>query len=107
MGYYRTWYGNITVTDNTLVAPGDFTSYCITAPKDALLPNGGGYPVCGLYDLSAAKVGQVSNLVTFASDRNKFYNGMDVLLNARFSGGRLLSGGFSSGTLSIGSQGLG
>ena len=31
-GYYRNWYGNFLVTDNTLVTPADFSPYCVTAP---------------------------------------------------------------------------
>src|SRR5207237_10706092 len=31
-GYFRTWYGNLTVTQNAALTPADFDSYCITAP---------------------------------------------------------------------------
>ena len=31
-GYYRNWFGNFLVTDNTLVTPADFDPFCITAP---------------------------------------------------------------------------
>jgi hypothetical protein len=31
-GYYRNWYGSFITTDNTLVSPTDYDSYCITAP---------------------------------------------------------------------------
>src|SRR5207253_1792589 len=37
-GYFRTWYGNIYVTDNLRVEKADFDSYCITAPVDSRLP---------------------------------------------------------------------
>src|SRR5262249_61253148 len=39
-GFYRTQYGNFTVTRNTAVNPSDFTSYCITAPADPRTPPG-------------------------------------------------------------------
>ena len=42
VGYFRTWYGNFTVTENTAVTPADFTEFCVTAPSDARLPGGGG-----------------------------------------------------------------
>src|SRR5205814_5265565 len=63
-GYFRTSYGNLQVTDNLAVTPADYDSYCVTAPSDARLPGGGGYQVCGLFDVKPAKFGQVNNLVT-------------------------------------------
>ena len=63
-GYYRNWFGNFLVTDNTLVTPADYDPYCVTAPTDSRLPNGGGYQVCGLYDIKPGKFGQVSSVVT-------------------------------------------
>ena len=51
-GYYRNWFGNHLVTDNTVVTPADFDPFCITAPNDSRLPGGGGYQVCGLYDVT-------------------------------------------------------
>src|SRR5262249_21617195 len=32
--YYRHWFGNFTVTQNTAVGSGDFDPYCVTAPTD-------------------------------------------------------------------------
>jgi hypothetical protein len=66
-GYYRNWSGNQRVTDNLAVTPEDFDPFCITAPRDPRLPGGGGYQVCGLYDIKPAKFGRVENLVTQAS----------------------------------------
>ena len=41
--------------DNTLVTDADYTGpFCITAPSSPDLPGGGGYPVCGLYDIKPA-----------------------------------------------------
>ena len=67
-GYYHSTAGNFEVTDNLNLTPEDFTPYCITAPRDPRLPNGGGYQVCGLYDISPAKFGLVNNLVNPASN---------------------------------------
>jgi hypothetical protein len=66
-GYDHNRAGNFRVTDNQAVTPTDFQPYCVTAPVDPRLPGGGGYQVCGLYDVAPAKFGQVSNLVTSAS----------------------------------------
>jgi len=99
-GYYRNWYGNFLVTDNTLVAPADFNPFCITAPNDARLPGGGGYQVCGLYDISPAKFGQVNSVVTQASNFgeqklvNDFFN---VTINTRLASGVLWGIGVDTG----------
>jgi hypothetical protein len=98
-GYYRTWFGNFTVTNNLAVTPADYDSYCVTAPVDPLLPNSG-QRLCGLYDLKPAKFGQVKNLVTLAKtfgDQTEVYDGFDLALSTRFGGGRLLQGGVSLG----------
>jgi hypothetical protein len=100
VGYYRTWYLNQTLTDNLAVTPADYTSYCLPAPVDARLPGGGGYQVCGLYDVSFERFGRVDNIVTRASNfggRSQVYNGMDANLNARFANGAVVRGGFSTG----------
>jgi hypothetical protein len=77
-GYYRNWstlfsptngfVWDTGVTDNLAVTPEDFSPFCITAPVDPRLPNGGGYQVCGLYDLAPAKFGQGQLLVTTPSN---------------------------------------
>jgi hypothetical protein len=98
-GYYRTWYGNFTVTQNRVVAPSDYDPFCMTSPVNSLLP-GSGNQICGLYDLNPSKVGQVNNLVTFASHFGKqteIYNGFDVNLTARFAHGGQVSGGANVG----------
>jgi hypothetical protein len=100
-GYFRTWYGNFMVTDNLAVTPADYDPYCITTPSDSRLPGGGSQQICGLYDIKPSKFGQVSNLVTAASNygsQTEVYNGVDVAMNARFGRGGTLSGGVSSGS---------
>ncbi len=99
-GYFRRWYGNFIVTDNMLVTPADYSPYCVTAPADPRLPGGGGYPVCGLYDISFAKFGQSSNVVKLANgfgEQLEVYNGVDLSLNARLPRGLVISGGTSTG----------
>ena len=41
VGYFRTWFGNFSATDNTLVTPADYDTFCISLPTDARLPGGG------------------------------------------------------------------
>jgi hypothetical protein len=100
VGYFRTWYGNFYATDNLRVTPADFDPYCVTAPTDSRLPDGGGYSICGLYDVKPALFGQVNNLVRQASDfgdQTQVFNGVDVAINARFGQGGVISGGVSTG----------
>lgn len=99
-GYYRNWFGNFRATDNVLVAPGDFSPFCVTAPRDSRLPQGGGYPVCGLADVSLPKFGLVSNVVNQSSrfGRQTLVNDFLTLsVNARMSSGIRLSGGIDTG----------
>ncbi len=100
LGYFRTWYGNFTVTDNLAVTPADYGQYCVTAPVDSRLSGVSGTQICGLYDLSPALFGQVNNVVTQASNYGKqteVYNGIDATMSARFAKGGVLSGGISTG----------
>jgi hypothetical protein len=99
-GYYRNWFGNHLVTDNVLVAPEDFSPFCITAPSDSRLPNGGGYQVCGLYDISPAQFGRVNSVIQQAdnfgklSRVNDFFN---VTITARLKADLILGGGVDTG----------
>jgi hypothetical protein len=98
VGYFRTWYGNLTFVDNLAITPADFDPYCITAPRDPRLPGGGGNEICGLYDIKPTKFGQVDDLQSLAGGRrSKIFNGVDITLNARFGRGGMLSGGLAIG----------
>ena len=90
VGYFRRWYGNKQTTDNVLIGPEDHDPFCATAPVDSRLPDGGGYQVCGLYNISRAKFGQVSNLVRLSEhygEDKEIYDGVDVYLE-RTAGAR-------------------
>src|SRR5438105_2241094 len=98
-GYYRNWYRNFLVTDNQDVAPADYNPYCITAPRDTRLPAGGGYQVCGLCDISPAKFGRCTNLVTLANHygyETVFSNFINVSLNTRLRSGSQVAAGFDT-----------
>jgi hypothetical protein len=100
LSYFRRAQGHFTTTDNLDVAATDFQPYCVTAPPDSRLPNGGGNQVCGLYDIVAPKFGLASNnIVTFVDKYGKqseVFNGVDLAVNAR------LRGLFVTGGLGIG-----
>ena len=99
-GYFRNTDSAQRVNNNLLVGPGDFDNYCITAPKDSRLPNGGGYQVCGLSNVKPDKFGQSQVLVeavdTYGKDtrRNHFFG---VGVNARMAKGLRIGGGFDAG----------
>jgi len=101
-GYFRTWFGNFTATDNLKVTPADYSPYCITAPTDSRLPASiSGQSICGFYDINPNKFGLVDNVVTLASKYGKqaeIYNGADLTFNARLGRGAMLSGGWNIGT---------
>jgi hypothetical protein len=101
VSYFRRAQGHFTTTDNLDVAPSDFTPYCVTAPTDPRLPNGGGFPVCGLYDISPTKFGvATNNVVTFVDNYGKqteVFNGVDVAVNARLRSDLFVTGGLATG----------
>jgi outer membrane receptor protein involved in Fe transport len=99
-GYTRQGNSRKRVTDNLLVGPEDYDPFCILAPRDANLPGGGGYEVCGLYNIKPTEFGRVSNLVTAREpfgeyeSRNDFFN---VAVDARLAQGIRLGGGVDTG----------
>jgi hypothetical protein len=99
-GYYRNWYGNFTATDNTLTTPDDFTPYCVTAPADPRLPDGGGYQICNLADVSLEKFGQVFSRISQSSvygDEKQINDFFAVTMNSRFGSRARLAGGVDFG----------
>jgi hypothetical protein len=97
-GYFRRWYGNFLVTDNLNLVASDYTTYCVTAPQDTRLPNGGGYSVCGLYD--ANRIVAQNNVITLAKNygtQTEIFNGVDLGVNMRLPRGIVLQGGTSTG----------
>jgi hypothetical protein len=102
-GWYRRSFRNQTITvdqrysfaNNSYDGP-----FCVNAPLDPNLPKGGGYPVCGLYDLNPSVVNLPnSNLLTFASKyggETNIYEGFDVSLVGRFKQGGLLQLGVTA-----------
>jgi len=98
--YFRTTAHKFNVADNLLVTPQDFDSFCVTAPSDPRLKGGGGYQVCGLYDVKPSKFGLNDTIISQADNfgsQSRAYNGFDVQLNARLANGASLTGGVSAG----------
>ncbi|PYS28778.1 MAG: hypothetical protein DMG11_11430 [Acidobacteria bacterium] len=97
--WYRRSYKNQTVIDNQLASSSNYDGpFCITAPSNPNLPGGGGYQLCGLYDIKPTAQGQVQNIRKLASafgGISDVYTGYDVTLLARFSGGTFIQGGIN------------
>lgn len=101
VSYFRRAFGNFVITDNLALTAADYDPFTVTAPADPRLPGGGGYIVPGLYDLKPARFGVPSqNFVTLSSqygDQRDYWQGMDVTLNGRSTGGLTFQGGVSTG----------
>ncbi len=100
-GYNKRWWGNFSVSDNTLVGPADYEKWTITAPSDSRLPGGGGYPI-DVYTLTAAAAARgADNHVTSETDfgpaQTNFWHGVDLTVNARTSYGVTLQAGTTTG----------
>jgi hypothetical protein len=98
--YFRRWYGNFYVTQNQNWTAASFDPFCVTAPTDTRLPNGGSYQICGLYDINPSVGANVSNFITNANNFGnqwEHYNGVDLNVNARLPHGTLVQGGINIG----------
>lgn len=73
------------VTDNLAVTPADYDMFCVTAPVDSRLPDGGAYEICSLADIKPEKYGQSDQFFTRADafGENKFRNNF---FNVTFDG---------------------
>lgn len=97
--YFRTWFGNQTVTDDLNLGPEDFDQYSYTVPSNDLLPGGGGNVLTGLFDVKPGKFLQqgIDTLIVHADGFTDVYNGVQLSINARFGDGGILQGGVSTG----------
>src|SRR4029450_3963761 len=98
--YPRRWFGNFTATDNVLVVPSDYSPYSIVAPLDPRLPDGGGYTIDDLWEISAAKFGLSDDFVAPASDygnRISYWHGVDLNISGRMRNSLMFQGGTSTG----------
>ena len=104
IGYFRRWFGNFAVTNNTGLTPSDFTEFSVTAPNDPRLPGGGGYVVSGLYNVVPEKFAALSlnNFITSSDSLGymmNHWNGVDVTFNGRWRS-VVWQGGTSTGRTS-------
>ncbi len=82
-GYNRRTWGNFFVDDNRNLSPADYDVVTMTAPQNANLPDGGGYPMqFRVPRMSAA----TSNYYTFAGDfgdQTALYHSFQTQVRAR------------------------
>src|SRR4051812_2259695 len=104
-GWYRRKFGNqtLTVDQRYSIANGSYDGpFCVNAPSDPNLPGGGGYQVCGLYDLKQSVVAQQipqNSLLTFSSNyggETNIYEGFDLSINARPRAGMFFQAGINA-----------
>ena len=80
---------------------GAYESYTVTAPVDARLPGGGGYPITTFVATPAANSVAATNYLvreeTFGDPRKSVWDGVEYNVNARLSGGLTASFGASTG----------
>jgi hypothetical protein len=101
-GYYRRTFGNQTFTDDLRYDENSYDTFCITAPTDPDLPDGGNYQVCGVKDLKPAvfALNQPANsLIRFSEDfggETNLYQGFDANIDARFRNGAFLKAGIGA-----------
>jgi hypothetical protein len=104
--YHRRWWGNFQITDNLKFGAANYDPYCITAPLDSRLPDGGGQEICRLFDVNPAVYGQYDGLITLSNelgetgsygDQTEIYDGVDASIDAVLGEGGMLTGGVSIG----------
>jgi hypothetical protein len=100
VGYARRWFKNFFVTDNINLNASDFQLTTLTAPVNAKLPDGGGYPVSYYFPKAGVNTTNIQNRYTFARDYGDWTNhwhGVDVTVNARLRQGLTMQIGSSTG----------
>jgi hypothetical protein len=98
VGYHRRWIDKWTLVENTLNTHADFNPYSVTAPSDPRLGVASGRVIDDLWNISAAKFGQINNQTILENnipgvDRKNWWQGVDFNVNARLAGGLTLRGG--------------
>ena len=96
----KRWFNGYYVSRNQAVQASDWSAYNITAPVDSRLPDGGGYAVTGLHDITPSKFGLSNYEVQATSnygDQYRYWSGVDVTMAMRAAKGLTFQGGTSTG----------
>ncbi|HEX5109146.1 MAG TPA: TonB-dependent receptor [Vicinamibacterales bacterium] len=99
VGYQRRWLGNFVITDNRARNPedGDFTIFGVNVPADSRLPDGGGYVLDGLYNVTPTAAARATdNLVTLSKGyggQSQVSHALNINSTARSTFGLVVQGG--------------
>ena len=100
LSYQRRWLVNFPVLDNRARAPEDHTEFGVIAPVDSRLPNGGGYTVNGLYNVTPTAAARLNDnyqtLDTKIAKQTQAANSISLNVTARPRNGLTLQGGFNT-----------
>jgi hypothetical protein len=99
VGYFRRWYGNWTVTDNTALTAAQYTTFTATAPATAPAELKG-RTVTAVDANSTTKTELVTRTGAYG-DQFERWSGVDVTVNSRLQNGLLLFGGVSTGRIAL------
>jgi hypothetical protein len=97
---HRTFHGFFVTEDQNRDPRTDWLNYTITAPTDPRLPDGGGYPIPVFV---AGVTTPAQNFLTWeenfggGKERESYYDGINVNINARMRNGFFVSAGTSTG----------
>ena len=100
VGYFRRWLQHFTVIDNLAVDRCRLRSLQHRRAADPRLPDGGGYTISGLYNVSPTKSGQTNSYTTLADSygsQTSMYNGILMNVSARGRNGLTVQGGINVG----------
>jgi carboxypeptidase family protein len=100
VAYARRWFTNFFVTDNINLSASDFQVTTLTAPVNAKLPDGGGFPVSYYFPKPGVNTTSIQDRYTFASDYGdwtNYWHGVDAAVHARLERGLALEIGLSTG----------
>jgi hypothetical protein len=87
--YFHRAFGNLTWTNNRAVRPSDYAPVAIVSPLDG--------EQITLYNLDPAKRGVIDNVIEFAPDNARVFDGLSITATGRFGQGGLVNGGVTMG----------
>jgi hypothetical protein len=98
---HRTFHGFFVTDDLNRNVNTDYVTYTLTAPEDPRLPGGGGYPIVGYLPRVTTPaqlfLTRESRYGSDGKERDAYYDGVNVNVNARMRNGLFLSVGSQTG----------